>query len=330
MSLLNRALEKKGYLVLDGGLATTLEQDGHVLDKDLWSGYTAINCPLSIVSVHERFLNAGSDVIITSSYQLSYEGLRRKGLCKDMYDMSDPANRSLRATTAYAIAARENIPIYDRNASLIASSVGCFGAHLGDGSEYTGCYGVNVKKIEEWHAQRYQVLRNSGPDLMAFETIPCIDECKALCSLISRYDLEKGISGWMSFACKGDGKLNSGEDFEDAIRVVLDPVEECISLKYIGIGVNCTSPNFINELLDITSNYVTPNSLHPVVVYPNKGELWDDRGRVWVQDTAVDDSAFAQSGAHDWYERGARIIGGCCRTTPCTIRKLSAALKIHL
>ena len=222
-SLLNHALEEKGYLVLDGGLATTLELDGHVLDKEMWSAYTAAVAPLSIVSVHERFFSAGCDIVISSSYQMSYEGFKKKGLSHDPSDPCDLANQYLRVSTAYGITARETLPIGRRKHAFVATSVGAYGAHLGDGSEYTGEYGVSQQHLMQWHAQKLQVQVDSGADLVAFETIPCIDECKALCSLISEQDQSGLLNGWMSFSCKSDGQLSSGESLEDALRVVLDP-----------------------------------------------------------------------------------------------------------
>jgi homocysteine S-methyltransferase len=226
MSILNNALEEREYLVLDGGLATTLELDGHVLDREMWSAFTAVESPLSIVSVHERFYEAGCDIVISSSYQMSYEGFAKKGLCHDPSDPHDPANRHLRASTAFGITARETLPVSRRKHAFVASSVGCYGAHLGDGSEYTGEYAASRRQVQAWHEQKLRVLVDSGADLMAFETIPCVDESKALCSLIGQQDQSGMIHGWMSFACKSDGRLNSGEPLEDALRVVLDPGED--------------------------------------------------------------------------------------------------------
>jgi homocysteine S-methyltransferase len=233
MSLLSRALEHKEYLVLDGGLATTLELDGHVLDRDLWSAYSAVVAPLSVVNVHGQFYAVGSDIVISSSYQMSYEGFRKKGLCLNPNDPNDPANKYLRASTAYGIAARDTLPSFRQQHAFVASSVGCFGAHLGDGSEYTGQYGVTKEEIKQWHAPKLQVLVDSGADLMAFETIPCVDECKALCSLIAEHDQSRFVDGWMSFACGAEGRLNSGESLEDAIRAVLDPPVEAHCKRWV-------------------------------------------------------------------------------------------------
>ena len=227
--LLQKALQEKEYLVLDGGLATTLELDGHVLDKEMWSAYTAVTSPSSITSVHERFFDAGSDIIITSSYQMSYEGFKRKGLCHDPSNFDDPANKILRASTAYGIAAREKLSVERRKFAYVASSIGPYGAHLCDGSEYTGLYGVSENYLKQWHSMKLQTLTGSGADLLAFETIPCLDECKAVCSLIAEQDEINFLNGWISFCCRSDEQLSSGESFEDALRTVLDPTidREC-------------------------------------------------------------------------------------------------------
>lgn len=221
-SIINAALQEKDYLILDGGLATTLELDGHVLDREMWSAYTAAQSPLSVVSVHERFYAAGSDIVTTSSYQMSYEGFAKKGLCHNPADLLDPANRLFRSSTAYAIAARESLPPGRRRHAYVATSVGCYGAHKGDGSEYTGEYTCTRHAIQQWHAQKLDIQLDSGADLVAFETIPCVDECHALCSLVAKRDEQALVNGWMSFACKSGGLLNSGECLEDALRVVLD------------------------------------------------------------------------------------------------------------
>jgi homocysteine S-methyltransferase len=58
-------------LVLDGGLATTLEEAGADLSDELWSARLLLDDPSAIVEVHRAFLDAGADVIITASYQAS-------------------------------------------------------------------------------------------------------------------------------------------------------------------------------------------------------------------------------------------------------------------
>ncbi|MFD0803907.1 homocysteine S-methyltransferase family protein, partial [Streptomonospora algeriensis] len=60
------------------------------------------------------------------------------------------------------------------------------------------------------------------------------------------------------------------------------------------------------------------------VVYPNSGETWDARARTWRG--SRDPEAFGAAARH-WQQAGARLIGGCCRTTPEHIRAVRAHLQ---
>lgn len=70
---------------------------------------------------------------------------------------------------------------------LVAASLGCYGAALADGSEYRGDYGktIGVVRLREWHRERLDVLaRAEGVDLVMFETVPCLEEVRAILSLL--------------------------------------------------------------------------------------------------------------------------------------------------
>lgn len=58
---------------------------------------------------------------------------------------------------------------------LIVASIGPFGAHLHDGSEYTGSYADYVKPetMKKWHRVRMDAVIEAGVDALAIETIPC-------------------------------------------------------------------------------------------------------------------------------------------------------------
>jgi homocysteine S-methyltransferase len=239
----------------------------------LWSAYTTVESPLSVVSAHEKFIEAGSDIIISSSYQMSYEGFQEKGYGSDQTDVF------FRRATACALAATNNMSFL--RSALVVASVGCYGAHLADGSEYGGDYGLSVAELELWHRPKFNVLCHSGADAIACETIPCLAECRALRNLIAsqisdrrtnsgRGDYEP-LSGWLSCSCKSGTALNSGEDFEDALRIISDPPCELESeeLSRWGVGVNCTDPQYVCELLDIVRDLGSHS--RPVVMYPNKG-----------------------------------------------------------
>lgn len=70
---------------------------------------------------------------------------------------------------------------------LVAASVGCYGAAQADGSEYQGDYGaqIGLEGLKKWHRRRLDVLAAAdGVDLLMFETIPCLEEARAVLSLL--------------------------------------------------------------------------------------------------------------------------------------------------
>ena len=77
-------------------------------------------------------------------------------------------------------------------ALLVAASVGPYGAMLADGSEYRGDYGLTVAELRRWHAPRLAALADAGADLLAIETIPTLDEGRALVELLRR---DRGPAG---------------------------------------------------------------------------------------------------------------------------------------
>ncbi|MDP2577254.1 MAG: homocysteine S-methyltransferase family protein, partial [Candidatus Palauibacterales bacterium] len=129
-------MRRQGVMVLDGGLATALEERGYDLDDELWSAKVLLEAPDAIRQVHLDFLAAGADCISTSTYQASLPGFRKRGL-------SDTAGAELlRRSIDLAVEARdmfwsEPSNRQDRIRPLVAASVGPYGAFLADGSEYT-------------------------------------------------------------------------------------------------------------------------------------------------------------------------------------------------
>ncbi|HEY8589787.1 MAG TPA: homocysteine S-methyltransferase family protein, partial [Naasia sp.] len=151
---------RTGPVVLDGGLGTLLEEDGHDLSGAMWSARVLRETPDAISSVHRRFFQAGADVAIAASYQASFEGFAAAGI-----DEAE-GTRLLRRAVALATEARDEV----RPEGWVAASVGPYGAMLADGSEYRGNYGLTVAQLREWHRPRLELLAASGPDLLAVET----------------------------------------------------------------------------------------------------------------------------------------------------------------
>ena len=60
-------------------------------------------------------------------------------------------------------------------------------------------------------------------------------------------------------------------------------------------------------------------SQKPIAVYPNSGEIYDPITKTWRGTSEEGGFALASK---EWYDAGARLIGGCCRTTPADIAQV--------
>ena len=138
--------------VLDGGLATELERQGHVLSSRLWSAERMISDIESVGKCHHAFLDAGAQIITTASYQASLPGLREYGLSHEA------ALGVLHDSVAIACRERDACFRQTGKAALVAASVGPYGAYLSDGSEYSGNYGLTIGELVDFHSERIEVL----------------------------------------------------------------------------------------------------------------------------------------------------------------------------
>ena len=75
-----------GPVLLDGGLATELEAQGHDIDGVLWSAMLLRTDPQAIIDAHRAYLNAGAEIIISASYQASRAGFQQLGIAADDAD----------------------------------------------------------------------------------------------------------------------------------------------------------------------------------------------------------------------------------------------------
>jgi homocysteine S-methyltransferase len=299
-------LQKRGVVILDGALATELERRGADLRDPLWSARLLLENPGLIRQVHHDYFAAGADVATTASYQATIPGLVQRGLTETQ------AADVLRLSVALARQARDQFLASHPSplAPLVAASVGCYGAFLHDGSEYRGDYGLSVPELVDWHRPRLEILAASGADLVACETIPCLAEGEALAKLLGEFP---HIQAWLSFSCKDERTLCHGEPFAEAVALAND------APNVIAIGVNCTAPRHVEGLL----HAALAVTRKPLVAYPNSGETWDAGGHCW-QGTAGEPDWRAL--VVRWRAAGARLIGGCCRTTPGTIRQIVETL----
>lgn len=305
MNPIEHILKDFPVMILDGALSTELEHRGCNINDPLWSAKILLDDPDLIAQVHTDYFMAGADCAITSSYQATIEGFVKQG------HSEQEAVRLIQESVQLAVQARDIFweSVQDKSQRpkpLVAASVGPYGAFLADGSEYRGDYGLTEEELMQFHRPRMKLLLEAGADILACETIPCLLEAQAIVRLLEEFH---GAYAWISFSAKDGLHLNHGEPVADCADW-LDKHEQVAA-----VGVNCTSPEYISSLI----SQIRSHTSKPVIVYPNSGEQYDAKTRHW--EGASSHESFGYS-AKDWYDQGARLIGGCCRTTPADIQAI--------
>ncbi|RAL45137.1 hypothetical protein DM860_015543 [Cuscuta australis] len=320
-SLMADFLQKSGGVgVVDGGLATELERHGANLNDPLWSAKCLLDSPHLIRAVHLDYLEAGAGIIISASYQATIQGFMAKGFSQDESEalLKKSVEIACEARNLYNKKCRESSSDYTTAGKvlknrpiLVAASVGSYGAYLADGSEYSGDYGdvINVKFLKDFHRRRVQLLADAGADIMAFETVPNKIEAQAFVELLDEEDIK--IPAWLSFNSKDGINVVSGDSLLECATIA----DSCKTV--VAVGINCTPPRFISNLI-LSLNKATAK---PILIYPNSGETYDAEKKEWVTNTGVSNDSFV-SYVNKWCEDGASLVGGCCRTTPDTIRAI--------
>ncbi len=239
-------------MLLDGGLATQIEAEGHALHPTLWSAGLLYSAPDVVTAAHRAFVEAGAEVIATASYQASVAGFMGIGLGRQEAEDLLIGSVSL---------AREAAA--DRPETLVAASLGPWGAAQADGSEYTGAYRASEQELHRFHRERLELMDDGKADVLALETIPNQLEARVLAECLRHVD----TPAWVSFCCPDGANLSDGTPVEEAARLFADHP------RVRALGVNCMAPGHIPRLLRRLDAATTL----PVFVYPNSGEQYDAR-----------------------------------------------------
>lgn len=305
------ALSQGQPILIDGGLATELEAQGHDISTELWSAALLLTNPRAIVDAHRAYLEAGASCLITASYQASRQGFLSLNLsCHE-------ANELIARSVTLALLARDEFLQHTSTPPaqmpFIAASIGPYGAIMHDGSEYTGHYAISMDALKAFHADRLHLLDNQGADFLACETIPSLREAEVLHDLL----MQVNSPAWVSFSCRDPRHISDGTPIAQVAALFRDHP------RVLAVGANCTAPQFITSLIQEIKQAV-PNKA--IVAYPNSGESYDATRNAWFGTTTPVECA---SAAQTWFKAGAQLIGGCCRMGPSHIRAMQQGLS-HL
>ncbi|MGT2925699.1 homocysteine S-methyltransferase [Streptococcus cuniculipharyngis] len=310
MGRLQELLEREKVAVLHGALGTELETRGYDVSGKLWSAKYLVDDPQAIKTIHEDYLRVGADIVTTASYQATLPGLLAAG-----FDAGE-AEGLIKSTVKLAKEARDQIweelseqEKRQRLYPLIAGDVGPYAAYLADGSEYTGNYqGISLAALKDFHRPRIAWLLEEGVDFLAIETIPNALEIQALVELLAS-DFAH-VECFLSLTTQDGYHLSDGSDSEQSLSLLAQ------SPQILALGINCSQPDKVGSFL----NKISQQTDKPLVTYPNSGEIYDGASQSWYSNPDSQHSLADYSQV--WIKQGAKIIGGCCRTSIDDLKEL--------
>jgi homocysteine S-methyltransferase len=293
-------MARGGVVILDGAMGTELQRRGVPMDGIAWSAAALATHPDTVREVHEDYLRAGAEVLITNSFAASRHVLAATGHGERVAEL----NRRSVALAREAIAnVAGNRPVW------VAGSISTF-VPWGDNRH-------RPPPADERASYREQaeLLAEAGADLLALEMLRDIDQA---CTIVEAA-AATGLPFWLGFTCRlgedGQTVLLRGRDEERSLLDCLAPVLAAGPCSAVAV-MHCET-EACGRALDIVMEHWNG----PVACYPECGE-WENPD--WrFGDLAPD--AFATA-AEGWAERGVRIIGGCCGIAPEHIAALSQRL----
>lgn len=235
---MTQGLFARQLLFLDGGLGTTLEEEHAVVFSSatpLWSSHLLISSPETLLKTQTDFARAGADVLLTATYQASFEGFSRTPREPHLHDQLDDrtgynrveATRYMRSAVDLSRTAFRDA---GKSTGLVALSLGAYGATMVPSQEYTGKYPQELmvsQGLYGFHLDRIACFVEDEPtwrsiDLVAFETLPRLAEVEAarmVMETVTRRTTPKEF--WISCVFPDGDELPDGSNISQIVAAML-------------------------------------------------------------------------------------------------------------
>ncbi len=282
-------LIKNKILVGDGAMGTMLYQKGVFVN----SCFDEINLvrPDLVEQVHIGYIEAGADYIETNTYGANSHKLAGFGLA----DKVEEINRAGVQIARKAVAGTD---------VLTAGSVGPLGGSISPLGR------VSIEEANESFSQQIKALADAGVDFIMLETFADPKQLVlAIRAAAEVCDLPVVAQLTVNQYCE----TSFGHQAEDALAMIA--AEPGVDV----VGFNCSiGPSIMLSALEMVYTKISK----PLVVQPNAGLPKDVDGRMLYLSTPEYMAEYSKR----FFEKGARIIGGCCGTTPEHIREIARAV----
>ncbi len=278
-------------------MGTELRRRGVDISLPLWSARALETAPEVVQAIHRDYLSAGAQLLTANTFRTTTFTYQRAGLDKKT------ARKAARRATQRAVSlAREAARDYPQSRILVAGSVAPAGDCYTPG-DYPGAdiAQKTYRELAVW-------LAAAGADLLLLETHITLEE--ALIALGAATDT--GLPTLVSYLINEDLKLWGGASLSEAVRAAEGEGAR-------GIMVNCVTLPVAQKGVEALSNLTALS----YGVYANAGH--SQPSTEGVIEEYVTDEEYATA-ARRWLDLGARMIGGCCGTTPHTITLLRRSI----
>ena len=282
--LLNRGLKPKGTL---------------------WSAHALIDegCHKMVVDTHLDFINAGADVIVTTTFTARRNRLIQNG-CEKYFEKINIKAVEL------ALKARD----ISKKEVLIA------GGLPNQKQTYSADLGEDLDLIEKNFYDQAKLLKH-GIDFFYLDVMSSGLECEIALKVIDSYNLPVLVG----IHLRDNGQLPSGEK-------VVDIVKKYKNNNWLGVIMACISPGAYemvnNDLqkLDIPYGFkLNAFKKIPEGYTVASKDQWGDAGNpttVLGKNTDLNESKFYEY-VKKFMKNGATILGGCCEIRPSHIKEIS-------
>ncbi|HJR62802.1 MAG TPA: bifunctional homocysteine S-methyltransferase/methylenetetrahydrofolate reductase [Gemmatimonadaceae bacterium] len=282
-------LDPDRVVIFDGAMGSMLYAKGVFINQC----YDELNVrsPELVVDVHRAYLKAGAEVLETNSFGANRLKLAQHGLEAQVREINRAA-----ATIAREVAGAN---------ALVAGAVGPLGARI----EPFGPTGV--LEARSYFREQLEALLGGGADLFLLETFGDLNEIEQ--GILAAREVDSSVPLIAQVTIGPDGRTPFGATPEDAARA-LDEWGADI------VGLNCSvGPQAILEAIERMIG-VTQRKLS---AQPNAGMPRDVGGRTMYMASPE----YMATYARHLIQAGAKVIGGCCGTTPEHIKAMVEGIR---
>jgi S-methylmethionine-dependent homocysteine/selenocysteine methylase len=290
-------LDGGDILIIDGGMGTELQRRGVPMDEVAWSGAAVLTHPDAVRETHEDYIRAGSRVITTNTFGSTRQMLEPAGY-------GDQVEAVHRDAVKLAMQARDNVG---------EESVAIAGSISTEPPSFDRDAFLSPEKELEAYREAAGLLAESGVDLIALEMI----NDTAHASRAMQAALETQLPVWLGVGCKKreDGKIVSFDHPDVEFATVLDAL---IPMGPTVVNIMHSEIRAVPEAI----KQVRERWSGPIGVYPESGHFTQPHW-IFVDVISPDDLV---SEALGWVSAGARLLGGCCGTSPEHIEAFKSAM----